>query len=133
MEIKDILSELITVANNAMNERGCPENFDLEDFISTLEDYYEELDEIGEFIYYDEDGYEPAPCLFRYFNSGKDYNEWHGISDETYPNQDYPIIELDWEMYKQIEDLFGERTITEFGPKFFQDVVHQEVKTIVSE
>ena len=36
-------------------------------------------------------------------------------------------------MYKQIEDLFGERTITEFGPKFFQDVVHQEVKTIVSE
>ena len=58
MEIKDILSELITVANNAMNERGCPENFDLEDFISTLEDYYEELDEIGEFIYYDEDGYD---------------------------------------------------------------------------
>jgi len=32
MEIKDILSELITVANNAMSERGCPENFDLEDF-----------------------------------------------------------------------------------------------------
>jgi hypothetical protein len=42
---------------------------------------------------YDEDGYEPAPCLFRYFNSGKDYAEWHGLSD----------------------------------------VVHQEVKTIVSE
>jgi pantothenate kinase len=54
MEIKDILSELITVANNAMSERGCPENFDLEDFISTLEDYYEDLDEIGEFMYYDE-------------------------------------------------------------------------------
>jgi pantothenate kinase len=54
MEIKDILSELITVANNAMSERGCPENFDLEDFISTMEDYYEELDEIGEFMYYDE-------------------------------------------------------------------------------
>ena len=54
MEIKDILSELITVANSAMNERGCPENFDLEDFISTLEDYYSELDEIGEF-HYEED------------------------------------------------------------------------------
>jgi pantothenate kinase len=54
MEIKDILSELITVANNAMNERGYPENFDLEDFISTIEDYYEELDEIGEFTYLDD-------------------------------------------------------------------------------
>lgn len=55
MEIKDILSELITVANNVMSERGCPENFDLEDFISTMEDYYEELDEINEFMYYDDE------------------------------------------------------------------------------
>jgi hypothetical protein len=37
-----------------MNERGCPENFDLEDFISAIEDYYEELDEIGEFTYLDD-------------------------------------------------------------------------------
>jgi pantothenate kinase len=59
MEIKDILSELITVANNAMSERGCPENFDLEDFISVIEDYYSELDEIGEFYYLDdEEGYD---------------------------------------------------------------------------
>ena len=60
MEIKDILSELITVATNTLNERGGPENFDLEDFISTLEDYYEELDEIGEFYYLDDesDGYD---------------------------------------------------------------------------
>jgi pantothenate kinase len=54
MEIKDILSELITVANSAMNERGCPENFDLENFISVIEDYYEELDEIVEFAYLDD-------------------------------------------------------------------------------
>jgi hypothetical protein len=54
MEIKDILSELITVANSAMNERGCPENFDLEDFISVIEDYYNDLDEIGEFTYLDD-------------------------------------------------------------------------------
>jgi pantothenate kinase len=54
MEIKDILSELITVANSAMNERGCPENFDLENFISVIEDYYEELDEIIEFAYLDD-------------------------------------------------------------------------------
>jgi hypothetical protein len=54
MEIKDILSELITVSINTMNERGCPENFDLEDFISAMEDYYEELDEIGEFTYLDD-------------------------------------------------------------------------------
>ena len=54
MEIKDILTELITVANSAMNERGCPENFDLEDFISVIEDYYGELDEIGEFTYLDD-------------------------------------------------------------------------------
>lgn len=54
MEIKDILRELITVSNNVLLDRGVPENFDLEDFISTLEDYYSELDEIGTF-YYDED------------------------------------------------------------------------------
>jgi len=54
MEIKDILSELITVAAATLNERGCPENFDLEDFISAIEDYYEELDEIGEFTYLDD-------------------------------------------------------------------------------
>jgi len=60
MEIKDILSELIQVATNQLGERGNPENFDLEDFISTLEDYYSELDEIGEFYYEDdmEEGYD---------------------------------------------------------------------------
>jgi hypothetical protein len=58
MEIKDILSELITIATSALNERGVPENFDLEDFIDTLESYYSELDEISEFVYIDdEDGY----------------------------------------------------------------------------
>ena len=49
MEIKDILSELITVATNVMNEKGQPENFDLEDFISNLENYYTDLDDLGEF------------------------------------------------------------------------------------
>jgi hypothetical protein len=59
MEIKDILSELITVATSALNEHGVPENFDLEDFIDTLESYYSELDEISEFVYIDdEDGYD---------------------------------------------------------------------------
>jgi len=67
MEIKDILSELIAVATSILNERGEPENFDLEDFISTLEDYYEELDEIGEF----------------YFTDDKEY-----FSDDYYDGQD---------------------------------------------
>lgn len=59
MEIKDILSELITVATNVLNEKGNPENFDLEDFIDVLETYYSDLDEIGEFYFEDdlEDGY----------------------------------------------------------------------------
>lgn len=60
MEIKDILSELITVATNILNEKGEPDNFDLEDFITTMEDYYQELDEIGE-LYFEsdlEDGYD---------------------------------------------------------------------------
>jgi len=54
MEIKDILSELIQVATNQLGERGNPENFDLEDFIDVLENYYSELDEIGEFYYEDD-------------------------------------------------------------------------------
>ena len=59
MEIKDILNELITVATNLLNEKGEPENFDLESFISTMEAYYEDLDEIGAFHFEnDSDGYE---------------------------------------------------------------------------
>lgn len=54
MEIKDILSELIQVATTSLSEKGQPDNFDLEDFINVLEDYYSELDEIGEFYYYEE-------------------------------------------------------------------------------
>jgi hypothetical protein len=46
MEIKDILSELITVATNTLNEKSNPDNFDLEDFISVMEGYYQELDEL---------------------------------------------------------------------------------------
>ena len=58
MEIKDILSELITVATNTLNEKGNPDNFDLEDFISVMEGYYQELDELGEFYFEsDEEGY----------------------------------------------------------------------------
>lgn len=55
MEIKDILSELITLSTNLLSEKGQPENFDLEDFITTLEDYYEELDEIGHFYFLDDE------------------------------------------------------------------------------
>jgi len=58
MEIKDILSELITVATNLLNEKGEPENFDLEDFISAIESYYRELDDLGEFYYEDEDRFD---------------------------------------------------------------------------
>ena len=58
MEIKDILSALITVATNTLNERVNPDNFDLENFITAMEDYYEELDEIGEFYFEnDKEGY----------------------------------------------------------------------------
>jgi len=51
MEVKEILSELILVAQNLLNEKGQPENFDLEDFIYQMEGYHQELDELGEFYY----------------------------------------------------------------------------------
>jgi hypothetical protein len=54
MEIKDILKELIIAANASQNNNGQPENFDLDEFIYTLESYYEELDEVGEFVYYED-------------------------------------------------------------------------------
>jgi hypothetical protein len=54
MEIKDILSELIAVSTNVYNGRGNPDNFDLEDFISVLENYYRELDDVGEFHFIDD-------------------------------------------------------------------------------
>ena len=51
MEIKDVLKELILAANTELNHNGHPDNFDLEEFIYTLESYYEELDDLGELIY----------------------------------------------------------------------------------
>jgi hypothetical protein len=67
MEIKEILSELILVAQSLLNEKGQRENFDLEDFIYQMEGYHQELDELGEFYYegtddewvdeYDDDSY----------------------------------------------------------------------------
>lgn len=57
MEIKDILSELILSAQNTLNDKGQPENFDLEDFIYQLEGYFQELDEIGDFMYEIEDDF----------------------------------------------------------------------------
>jgi len=51
MEIKDILKDLILAATTELNHNGHPDNFDLEEFIYTLESYYEELDDLGELIY----------------------------------------------------------------------------------
>jgi hypothetical protein len=51
MEIKDILKDLILSATTELNHNGHPDNFDLEEFIYTLESYYEELDDLGELIY----------------------------------------------------------------------------------
>jgi len=58
MEIKDILKELINVAQLELDQNGQPDNFDLDDFINLLEDYWSELDDIGEFVYSDDDGME---------------------------------------------------------------------------
>ena len=58
MEIKDILKELIIASSTELNHNGHPENFDLEEFIYTLESYYEELDDIGEFIRNDESAFD---------------------------------------------------------------------------
>jgi len=63
MEIKDLLNDLINSAQAELDQNGQPENFDLEDFIYTLEEYWSELDDIGEFDhndlnqYSDEDDY----------------------------------------------------------------------------
>ena len=58
MEIKDILKELVISATSTFNQNGQPENFDLEDFISAIESYYRELDDLGEFYYEDEDRFD---------------------------------------------------------------------------
>jgi hypothetical protein len=58
MEIKDILKELVILATSTFNQNGQPENFDLEDFISAIESYYRELDDLGEFYYEDEDRFD---------------------------------------------------------------------------
>lgn len=69
MEIKEILSELILIAQNSLNENGQPENFDLEDFIYQMESYHQELDEIGEFYYANnEEGFDDEFSDDDYFN-----------------------------------------------------------------
>ena len=51
MEIRDLLAKLIVKANDELSEKGQPLNFDLEDFISTMESYWGDLEDIGSFEY----------------------------------------------------------------------------------
>jgi hypothetical protein len=57
MEIKELLSDLIATSTSVLNEKGQPENFDLEYFIQQLEEYHQELDELGEFYYQEDNDY----------------------------------------------------------------------------
>ena len=57
MEIKELLNDLIATSISVLNEKGQPENFDLEYFIQQLEDYHQELDDIGQFYYQEDNNY----------------------------------------------------------------------------
>jgi hypothetical protein len=45
---------------------------------------------------------------------------------------DFPMVELDWEIYKQMEEIFGKEIINRYSPKFFEGVIGNEVKTVFS-
>jgi|LakMenEpi03Aug12_release.lakeMendotaPanAssembly.Ray.scaffolds.fasta_scaffold154957_3 hypothetical protein len=82
----------------------------------------------------DEGDYEPAPCIFVYHSTRKDYLDYHGLPPvfEEYMPSDFPMVELDWEIYKQMEEIFGKEIINRYSPKFFEGVIGNEVKTVFS-
>ena len=84
----------------------------------------------------DEGDYEPAPCVFSYFYNRKTYQEWHHLpvnNSEDYDEEDFPLIELDYNIFSEMETIFGKKIIDEFAPDFFTDVVGGKVKRVVSE
>jgi len=83
----------------------------------------------------DELDYEPAPCVFVCHFNQHDYSEYHNLpkNSEVYSDSDFPLIELDWTIHKQMMELFGEKVVDEFAPEFFSEVVGDKIKKVVAE
>lgn len=84
----------------------------------------------------DEGDYEPAPCVFVYHTKRSDYLDYHGLppSFEDYTNlSDFPMVELDWQTYEEMEHIFNETIIQKYAPQFFEKVIGNKVSRIISE
>lgn len=104
-------------------DTAIPHGYDISGCYYPIE--WHETDEEGE--------YEPAPCIFVYHYNRGEYLDYHGLPPtvEDYSTSDFPLVELDNQIYKQMKDIFGDEIIKKYSPLFFEKVIGEKVKTIV--
>lgn len=78
------------------------------------------------YLGYEEDDYEPVMESFVYYPDKQSY-EWQ---EETYEPKEFPLIELDTEIYNKIVDIFGEQIFYTYSSEWFSKKINKEVKNV---
>jgi hypothetical protein len=82
----------------------------------------------------DEGDYEPAPCVFVYYLDRNEYLEYHNLPEtfDDYSDSDFPLVELDYEIYNRLSLVFTEDVILKYLPSFFEKIIGNKVNRVVA-
>ena len=78
------------------------------------------------YLGYEEDDYEPVMESFVYYPDKNSY-EWE---TETYEPKEFPLIELDTDIYNKIIEVFGDQIFYTYSPEWFSKKINKPVKNV---
>lgn len=78
------------------------------------------------YLGYEEDDYEPVMESFVYYPDKNSY-EW---VEETYEPKEFPLIELDTDIYNKIIEVFGDQIFYTYSPEWFSKKINKPVKNV---
>ena len=78
--------------------------------------------------YFDDLDYEPSPIVFVYYPNENSYD-----FSNTYNNDEFPLIELDYEIYSNLINIFGEVIVHHYMPEWISNKIGESVKNVFSE
>jgi hypothetical protein len=78
--------------------------------------------------YFDDLDYEPSPIVFVYYPNENSYD-----FRNTYNNDEFPLIELDYEIYSNLINMFGEVIVHHYMPEWISNKIGESVKNVFSE
>lgn len=82
--------------------------------------YWDIVDDFGD--------YEQAPIVFVYYPNENSYD-----FSNTYNNDEFPLIELDYEIYSNLVNMFGEVIVRHYMPEWISNKIGESVKNVFSE